>query len=317
MILIRPVPHLIIFDRTQIYVEAGKPFELVFENVDIMPHNLVIAKQGQLAKVGVAGEAMAADPNAYAKNFVPTLTEVLQATKLLQPGQTERILITAPSEAGDYPYVCTFPGHWTRMNGVMHVVSDLDSVPREALLAASGPAAETPGATRAFVKAWKVADLSGELNRLDLGRNKERGKAIFQSLACVQCHKVGGEGNGEVGPDMADLRKKLEAGKADSTYVLTSMIEPSKNIDEKYQTLILALTSGETVTGVAVAKDDKKLKISSNPLAPGGAVVREIPLGEIEEQLISKVSAMPEGLLNTLDKEEILDLLGYILSDGK
>ena len=317
VILIRPVPHLIIFDRTQIYVEAGKPFELVFENVDIMPHNLVIARQGQLAKVGVAGEAMAADPNAYAKNFVPTLPEVLQATKLLQPGQVERILITAPSEAGDYPYVCTFPGHWTRMNGVMHVVPDLDAVPREALLAASAPSAETPGATRAFVKAWTVADLAGDLNRLDLGRNTERGKAIFQSLACVQCHKVGGEGNGEVGPDMVELRKKLEAGKADPAYVLTSMIEPSKNIDEKYQTLILALTSGETVTGVAVAKDDKKLRISSNPLAPGGAVSRDIPVGEIEEQLISKISAMPEGLLNTLDKEEILDLLGYILSDGK
>ena len=317
VVLIRPVPHLIIFDRTQIYVEAGKPFELVFENVDIMPHNLVMAQPGQLAKVGVAGEAMAADPNAYAKNFVPSLPEVLKATKLLQPGQTERILITAPSEAGDYPYVCTFPGHWTRMNGVMHVVPDLDAVPREALLAASAPAGETPGATRAFVKAWTVADLAGDLNRLDLGRNAERGKQIFQSLACVQCHKVDGVGNGEVGPDMADLRKKLAAGQADPKYVLTSMVEPSKNIDEKYQTLILALTSGETVTGVAVAKDGKQIRISSNPLAPGGAVTRDIPLGEIDEQLVSKVSAMPEGLLNTLDKEEILALLGYILSGSK
>jgi putative heme-binding domain-containing protein len=316
VVLIRPVPHLITFDRTQLYVEAGKPVEIVFENVDIMPHNFVLARPGQLAKVGVAGEAMAADPNAYSKNFVPSLPEVLQATRLLSPGQVERLLINAPSEPGDYPYVCTFPGHWTRMNGVMHVVPDLDAVPREALLAASAPPAETPGGTRAFVQAWTVNDLAGEMNRLDLGRDKARGKQLFQSLACVQCHKLGGVGTGEVGPDLVSVRKKLDAGQMVPLDVVTEMVEPSKVIDEKYQTLILALASGETVTGVAVARDDKSLRISSNPLAPQGAVVRDIPLADIEEQLVSKISVMPEGLLNTLDKEEILDMLSYILSVG-
>ena len=53
---------------------------------------------------------------------------VLWATGLVQPGEAETLRFTAPSEPGDYPYVCTFPGHWIRMNGVMHVVADPESL---------------------------------------------------------------------------------------------------------------------------------------------------------------------------------------------
>jgi hypothetical protein len=91
---------------------------------------------------------MAADPAAFAKSFVPDVPEVLHATRLLQPGQTERLAFTAPAETGDFPYVCTFPGHWRRMNGVLRVVKSLDDVPPEALVAAATPT----GPVRAFVR---------------------------------------------------------------------------------------------------------------------------------------------------------------------
>jgi azurin len=52
---------------------------------------------------------------------VPAIPEVLFATTLVDPGQTLTVQFKAPEEPGEYPYVCTFPGHWRVMNGIMHV----------------------------------------------------------------------------------------------------------------------------------------------------------------------------------------------------
>ena len=56
-----------------------------------------------------------------AKNYIPESSDILWHTKLVQPGQTETLEFVAPAEAGDYPYLCTFPGHWLLMQGVMKV----------------------------------------------------------------------------------------------------------------------------------------------------------------------------------------------------
>jgi azurin len=54
--------------------------------------------------------------------YVPAMAEVLFHTRLLNPQETVKLQFIAPAQAGDYPYVCTFPGHWSIMNGVMKVV---------------------------------------------------------------------------------------------------------------------------------------------------------------------------------------------------
>jgi Copper binding proteins, plastocyanin/azurin family len=61
------------------------------------------------------------------KPYVPESPLVLQATKLLNGGEMERLTFTAPQKPGEYPYLCTFPGHWVRMYGVMVVVEKLDA----------------------------------------------------------------------------------------------------------------------------------------------------------------------------------------------
>ena len=68
---------------------------------------------------------MPTDPEA--KAFVPDLPAVLFSTKLVKEGETERLGFTAPTEPGEYIFVCTFPGHWVRMYGVMLVVEKLDA----------------------------------------------------------------------------------------------------------------------------------------------------------------------------------------------
>ncbi len=124
VIVIEPVHQKLRFKQTEFTVTAGRPVEIVFKNSDVMPHNLVITKPGKMQKVGIAGMKMAAKANAFEKGFVPDIPAVLHATELLQPQQSERLRFTAPEDPDDYPYVCTFPGHWQTMNGMMHVVSE-------------------------------------------------------------------------------------------------------------------------------------------------------------------------------------------------
>lgn len=110
------------FDLTQFTVVAGEDVEIVFVNPDEMPHNLLVTAQGAMETVALEAEAMAATPDGFARQFVPDSSLVLAATKLIGPGETARLRLTAPSEPGGYPFVCTFPGHWRTMNGTMSVV---------------------------------------------------------------------------------------------------------------------------------------------------------------------------------------------------
>ena len=314
VVVVRPIPDQMLYDRVNIYVEAGRPVEIVFENIDIMPHNLIVIRPGMIERVGMAAEKMAADPNAFAKNFVPDVKEVLHATRLLQPGQSDHLYFTAPSEPADYPYVCTFPGHWQRMRGILHVVANLDDVSPELL--AGGPTSPT-GPTRPLVKSWTVQDLAGDLDHIDHRKHDlDRGKQLLTTLSCVQCHSVNGVG-GKVGPDLTEVRGKIDSGKMTRLDLLTSMIEPSKEIDEKYRSHAFGLTDGKVIVGIIDSQTDKEFRVRSNPLEikdKDKVDIVVVKKADIDEQVASKISLMPQGLLNTATEEEVLDLLGYILS---
>jgi azurin len=70
---------------------------------------------------------MAADPRAMQKSYIPAgadggvHVDILAHTTLVQPGTKTELEFTAPAEAGDYPYICTFPGHFLLMKGTLHV----------------------------------------------------------------------------------------------------------------------------------------------------------------------------------------------------
>jgi azurin len=109
------------FSMKEFTVKPGQSVEIAFENPDAMQHNMVITRPGMLEKVGRAGDAMMKDTKGADKNYVPAIAEVLFATPLVNPGQNYTLKFKAPTSAGDYPFVCTFPGHWSIMNGVMKV----------------------------------------------------------------------------------------------------------------------------------------------------------------------------------------------------
>ncbi len=118
---IASVPERMLFDVTRFEVKAGQPVKLVFKNPDAMQHNLVIVKPGALEEVGMAGNEMAKDPEGIKQSFVPVSPKVLHATRLIDPQGSAVLRFLAPATPGDYPYVCTFPGHWVIMNGIMVV----------------------------------------------------------------------------------------------------------------------------------------------------------------------------------------------------
>ena len=87
----------------------------------MVPHNWMLAKPGTLQKIGNLANLMITDPQGLAKHYVPDSDDVLAYTDMTNPQASFTIHITAPKEKGDYPYLCTFPGHWMVMNGVLKV----------------------------------------------------------------------------------------------------------------------------------------------------------------------------------------------------
>ena len=123
-IRIKVVPNVLKYDLTGFNVAAGETVEIVFENPDFMQHNLLIAQPGSLETVGQAADALATTGDGADKDYVPAIPEVLFATKLVNPNEQVVLRFTAPDTPGDYPFVCTFPGHWRVMNGIMKVVAN-------------------------------------------------------------------------------------------------------------------------------------------------------------------------------------------------
>lgn len=121
-IRISVIPDMMQYDKKLITVKAGEKVTLFFDNPDGMPHNLLIIKPGALEKVGNAADNMLRDPKAAEKHYVPNIPDVLHSTRLLNTGESISLEFTAPAAPGDYPYVCTFPGHWRGMNGILRVV---------------------------------------------------------------------------------------------------------------------------------------------------------------------------------------------------
>jgi azurin len=102
------------FDNTEIKVPAGCTVKIKFTNKGTDPamiHNFVLVEEGSIEEVAKGG--IAAGPD---KNYAPSTSQVLYASKLLQPQEETELIFPAPAK-GVYDFVCTYPGHYKMMNG--------------------------------------------------------------------------------------------------------------------------------------------------------------------------------------------------------
>lgn len=121
VIVIRTIKNAMKYDKPLIRVKAGTVVQIRFENIDFMQHNLLILKPGSLEKVGAATDIMAQDAKNLNANYIPKMPEVLFYTPLINPDGKFILKFKVPSTKGKYPFICSFPGHWRIMQGVMEV----------------------------------------------------------------------------------------------------------------------------------------------------------------------------------------------------
>lgn len=306
------VPHRMIFDKEQIVVQAGQPVEFRFSNTDAMPHNFAIILPGTLAEVGELAEATGRDENALERHYIPQTDSILLASQLLQPGQTQAISFDVPDAPGVYPYVCTYPGHWRRMHGALYVVPELNKYrasPDAYLASLELPIQDELLTRNSRGRPWTFDELAAEVASLHHGRSFEVGQQLFKIASCVGCHRLNEQGR-VFGPDLA----KLDPQKKTTEHILRSLVEPSQEVDPKYQTFLFEMVSGKIVIGMVVEETDDEVHVVVDPLAKDKPTI--LAVGDIEEREPLKKSLMPEGLLNKLSREEILDLIAYIFAGG-
>lgn len=108
------------YDVMDFSVKAGKPVAIVFHDADQLQHNLVVASPGSIEACCTAADTLATSPGAIQKQYVPDVPSIVAATHLLNPGEFE-VLKFEKLAPGEYPYLCTFPGHCHVMRGTMKV----------------------------------------------------------------------------------------------------------------------------------------------------------------------------------------------------
>ncbi len=178
----------------------------------------------------------------------------------------------------------------------------------EVISAATKPQSIIPTTARNFVKRWELQDLSGSLAKgLKQKRDLERGRKLFTETACIVCHSFQGEG-GYGGPDLSSV-----AGRYSPADLLDNILNPSRVINEQYGLMKYSLQDGSTVVGRTVNMAGETVMVATNPNDPGGSEVR-FSIHDLERSVPSAVSFMPDGLLNTLTEEEVLDLMAYLLN---
>ena len=171
-------------------------------------------------------------------------------------------------------------------------------------------AAPTPivGKARPFVKKWTLDELAPMVEKGLTNRSFDRGRRLFGEAQCFACHRFDNEG-GAMGPDLT-----IASGRFSVRDLLESIVDPSKEISDQYAAQIFIQTNGKVVTGRIINYNNDNMTVMTNMLDPNG--LTNVDTKKVESIEKSKISMMPEGLLNNFHEDEILDLVAYLLSRG-
>jgi putative heme-binding domain-containing protein len=194
------------------------------------------------------------------------------------------------------------------------LIPDAEKAPITELMNAqpsAAPAPAVPASTPSRSsgnRAWKFDDLADVLSSPLSGRNYARGQQVYQVSQCGACHRFQGAG-GATGPELTGVASRYS--RAD---LWRSIVDPSAVISEQYQSMVLTLKDGQEITGRVLEDSPTQVVVGVDALTDRKVTVRP---SEIRQRVASKVSSMPEGLLSAWGREDILDLLAYLESNGR
>jgi putative heme-binding domain-containing protein len=172
------------------------------------------------------------------------------------------------------------------------------------------PAAHAAGAVtpQGPGRSYTVAEAAALAQARLTGRDFARGRGLFAATACSLCHRFADSGGG-IGPDLSGAGNRYSVSD-----LLESIIEPSKVISDQYDSHQFDLADGTTLVGRVVGEDAGDLLLLTNPFAPDEKT--RVPAATVKSRKTYPVSLMPPGLINSLNPDELADLLAYILSGG-
>jgi len=165
------------------------------------------------------------------------------------------------------------------------------------------PAQRTTGAPS---HTWTVAELSSN-GAGDAAPDHVRGAQLFQEAMCIQCHRINGQG-GANGPDLTGVGSRF--ARID---LLRAILEPNATVSDQWRDTAITLKDGSMVIGRVVGSDAEAMTVSTNPLGPDRERVLRADIAQSEQ---ITTSSMPQGMLNSHTRQEIIDLLGYLETAG-
>jgi len=140
------------------------------------------------------------------------------------------------------------------------------------------------------------------------GRDFENGRSMYAAASCASCHRFAGTGR-MGGPDLTALATRYTVRD-----LAESMVEPSRTISDQYRQTEIVKDDDEVIIGRIVGTDDDGVRVQPTMLAPDWIVT--VPVDRIRSRRPSEVSSMMPGLLDRLNRDEVLDLLAYLLAEG-
>ncbi|WKN42111.1 c-type cytochrome [Tunicatimonas pelagia] len=156
---------------------------------------------------------------------------------------------------------------------------------------------------------WKIDEAVATLDTLGLkNADFEVGANMYVATRCQTCHSMRGEG-GIIGPDLTRLGTRFS-----TKDMIEAIIEPNQAVSDQYASTVLYLKNGKSLVGRLTDQDEENYYLSQNPFAPD--YIREVPKAEVEETKLSTVSVMPPNLIKPLNKDELKDLIAYLMAGG-
>ncbi|HUQ72998.1 MAG TPA: c-type cytochrome, partial [Planctomycetaceae bacterium] len=155
---------------------------------------------------------------------------------------------------------------------------------------------------------WTLDEVLALGEKVQAGRDFKNGAKMFAAARCWICHRFAGDG-GATGPDLTQA-----AGRFSYKDLCEAILDPSKVVSDQYRAVTIQTAQGKTHTGRVVAEANGSVTMLVDPEDPTKLVT--ISASDIEERMTNTVSLMPKDLLKTLNEDEVLDLMAYVLSRG-
>ncbi|MEM6569468.1 MAG: family 16 glycoside hydrolase [Planctomycetota bacterium] len=164
-----------------------------------------------------------------------------------------------------------------------------------------------------FVKEWTLDDLAPALDVLAVAKDRAKGELAFRRGGCYACHRVGEEGGG-AGPDLTDA-----GGRFTPRDLLVSILEPSRDVSDQYRDSEVWTHDGDVVVGRLIEESDEWVTVQLPPTVAGGSdgELVDVPREEVKLLRPSPTSRMPQGTLDGLQREEILEMLAWLLEEKR